>query len=183
MSDLRKLLRPETALVALALIAAIVLVVLFLHRGNAQQEDETLREKAAKTRVAIRSLSEEEAARKQQLEQLQAQVQPQPEQTQTLPSLADALDLSVQLTRYAAEQAIQISAFDTAQVTTPLRGGEHPAINYTLTAQGQVDSLIGLLALTRDAPTGLVKELKFSRGAEVPGRWVLGLGIVVVYEK
>ena len=179
MSDLRRYLRPEFVLLGLVLILAVVGVVLYLKLGTAQDEVKQLEEQITATNAVLRGLEQNEAELRAELGRLEA---PPETPSQLFPSRAEALNLSTAFAGYAAERALLLGPFDSVQTRAQLNEVERPAISYTMVAQGSAGSLLEMLALLRDVPTGVVQVLDMTRDAQIPDRWLMNLQLLVFYE-
>ena len=181
MSSWRDVPRLEAALLFAVLIAAVGGWFLFQERDSAQQEVVDAKDRAIKTGQAVESLTEEEVSLRAEVEGLE-QVAGGAIAASTFPSRGDALQLSAQVAGYVAEQGVRVTAFDSGQTSVPLGEVEYPAIAYSLSASGSAGSLIGLLTLIDDVPTGVVQTLDVSRDPDASQQWLLNLILVIIYE-
>ena len=81
-----------------------------------------------------------------------------------------------------AEQDIRPTSFDSDQTAIEIAAEQYPAISIALIADGSADSLIGMMQLVDNVPTGLVQNLEFNRDQVREDRWIMILGLLVIYE-
>jgi hypothetical protein len=116
---------------------------------------------------------------------------------QGLPSRQQALELGPALVIYAAAQGLQLTTFDTVEASPPGAGpgivtpgatagsppekAERLAINYLIEARGPMNSLVGVLQLTKGLPTAKVQKLEFTRAPGGQPLWQMNLDLTVFY--
>ena len=181
--QLKFLLRLETGLVALVVILGMVAYSLSQQVEKSAAEQKSLKNRLDTVSKNLRDLrsNDPKPALRSKLEGLQSTPEPQ-----ALPSREQTLQLGSTLVTYASAQGLHLTAFDTAQASSPVAspapGGPTPApggptpvpgltrekgdrasINYSMVARGPVDSLVGTLQLLGGFPTAKVQKLEFTR--------------------
>lgn len=185
--QLRSLLQLELGLVALVVLLAVVGVLLSQQVGTSRAEQGGLNRRLATVSQNLKDLrsNDPKPALRNRLEQLQAKPEPQ-----ALPSRQQALELGATMVTYAADKGLHLTSFDTVQTplpavspatTTPQEKREAPAINYSMAARGPIDSLVGVLQLTRGLPTSKVQKLEFTRAPGGQPLWQMNLDLAVLY--
>lgn len=179
LQQLRGLLRPETALVGLILVLALV-----WFRLSPEVEEAQNKKLAQQLATAQRDLgglkdSSNKDSLMKELEQLKTA--PEPPGPQNFPSLREGLDLSTDMISYAAQRKLDLSTFDVARKSVTVGKVEYPALSYSIAAQGTTDALVGALKLAEGFPTAMVQKLEFKRASE--SQWEMKLNLAVFYSK
>ena len=165
------------------LLAVIVLLAAYAGFTQYQQAGETREERTAlenryrviEDDLAYIQINDEKPGLEQKL--IEERAKPPP---QSLPSRAQASDFSAAMVAYPAEQELQLTTFDRADVSVPIGSKEFPSIRHILEAEGETQVLTGMLQLVGDFPTAKITELVFTRsGGE--GRWQMTLNLDVFY--
>ncbi len=182
-------MRIETALAALVVVAAAVMVNLYMARAEAQDERAAFESQITLADDDLVALAEERAGKEAELEgksqELAAAQERQTEQdiAQTFVTRVEAQNISAQLIGLASTNEIAIESFETSQADAAVAGDDYPAVSYSLVATGAVGELIGMLDVIGAAPTARVDKLEFSRNSGDETLWVMSLDLVVVYSE
>lgn len=182
-------MRIETALAALVVVAAAVMVNLYMARAEAQDERAAFESQITLADDDLVALAEERAGKEAELEgksqELAAAQERQTEQdiAQTFVTRVEAQNISAQLIGLASTNEIAIESFETSQADATVAGDDYPAVSYSLVATGAVGELIGMLDVIGAAPTARVDKLEFSRNSGDETLWVMSLDLVVVYSE
>lgn len=186
----RALMRIETGLAALVILAAALVVYLYLERNRvrdevldlnnqvilAESDTAGLFEEADIRSADLDKKREEQAAQILELEQQAAEALPA-----DFPTLQLALDLSGQITAFVAENDLKLSSFETSREPVLVSETEFPAVTYTLSARGSTEGLVGLLEVIERIATAKFNELIVSRDADEGDGWIMRLDVAVVY--
>ena len=186
----RALMRIETGLAALVILAAALVVYLYLERNRvrdevldlnnqvilAESDTAGLFEEADFRSTDLDKNREEQAAQILELEQQAAEALPA-----DFPTLQLALDLSGQITAFVAENDLKLSSFETSREPVTVSETEFPAVTYTLSARGSTEGLVGLLEVIERIATAKFNELIVSRDADEGDGWIMHLDVAVVY--
>ncbi len=192
--QLKFLLRLETGLVALVVILGMVAYSLSQQVEKSAAEQKSLKNRLDTVSKNLRDLrsNDPKPALRSKLEGLQSTPEPQ-----ALPSREQTLQLGSTLVTYASAQGLHLTAFDTAQASSPVASpapggptpvpgltrekGDRASINYSMVARGPVDSLVGTLQLLGGFPTAKVQKLEFTRAPGGQPVWQMNLDLAVSY--
>ena len=177
-SDLRRYLRPEPVLLLLVVLCAAGMFYLTRESNSVEEEQKQTNTQKLQTETGMIRLEDDKFLLETKLGTMESEISPL-----IFPSRDVALELSGKLARYLDDNNLQVSAFDSNQTVELLNNASFEAVNFSLIAQGPPESLIGILAIIDDTPTGIVRTLDLTRTSDVLDTWTLSLGLVVVYGK
>ena len=175
-NNLRRYLRPEPILLLLVVLVAVGMFYLTRESNSVEDERIKMNTQMLETEAGMIRLEDDKLVLESELGTIESEISPL-----MFPSRDVALELSGKLARYIDDNNLQVSAFDSNQTVASLNNASFEAVNFSLIAQGPPESLIGILALIDDTPTGIVRKLDLTRTSDVLNTWTLSLGLVVIY--
>ena len=184
MERVKGLPRVEAALLAVALVAAVAVFWLFRQAGDVRQEGLELQAQLVSAQDDRDNFTDQIPALQSELEAAKQKSQGQSPSTpisQPFPPHEEATDLGGAIPRYAGDRGLRLNSFSSTLASTIIEGREHPAISYSMEAQGTADALVGILRVVSLFPTAQVESLEFSREPESDALWDMDLTVVVAF--
>ena len=198
MPDLRQILRLETALIVLLVVAIAMGLFLFQENAGLQAEEARLRtdlggaemrlmiieERMAEVESQIREeiapeeldLGEKEAI----IEALRQRLQQAVHAADPFPPREEAACVAGQIGWHVRRNNLVITRWSFSYTATVLEERSHPAISHSLDIEGEVDSLIGFLQGLAGAPTvPVIQSMDIRPHEEKEGLWRMRLEMIV----
>ena len=192
LENVKFLLRVELVLLAATLVGAAVGVYIFVDRTNTEHKVSELRRQHEVAQADLEALRQENSARSETLERKRQELDQRQEETEqhtegslreTLPSRDQVLDLSEEVIAFATEHELAISEFKTDLKPASIASVEFPTVSYSIVANGDPNSLVGALDITRGVQTKKVEKLEFDRDQDDINFWTMRLDVLVPYRE
>ena len=180
---LRPLLRVEVGVIVALLLVAVVWFN-FSSKVEDARGKETVVERslrAARADLNVFAGNNEQSKLEEELRLLKLELEKVQQITVELSPKEDALRVRDDILTYVDERQLALNAFGQQEVTTRAGDEEIPTIRYSYIAQGDEESLVGILRLLREYPTATVQALQFTRLAEGLENWEISLELSVFY--
>ena len=180
---LRPLLRVEVAVIVALLLVAVVWFNFNSKVEDARGEETVVEQRlrAARADLNVFAGNNEQSELEERLRLLKVELEKVRQITVGLSPREDALRVRDDILTFVDEQQLALNAFGQQEVTTPAGDEEIPTILYSFTAQGDEESLVGILRLLQEYPTATVQALQFARLAEGLESWEMSLELSVFY--
>lgn len=179
LDQLRGLLRPETALVGLVIIALVSWYYMNNKVSEAEaaiaQDQQSL--KAARDDLSYWSKNFDQLALIDELATLK-EVPAPPD----LPGKTEALAYRTDLLKYAVDRLLPLSSLEVTDINRSVGDFDFPGVRYNVVISGNLQDLIGVLGLSTPYPTSSIQELDFFQADGAGTTWVLTFTMDVLYQ-
>lgn len=174
---IRRFMTVEWALVVVALVLAYYTYNTYQSSLELADERVNFERRLTSARADLVSLRSgvTEARLQSELETIVATAPPE------FPPLLNALDFGTELTEYTSFMNLDLKSLDVSSTVYEAAGDARPAISYSLSVQGSITALIGVLSVPEKFPTAVIRDLSLASDPDDPGVWEMKLVLFVVH--